>query len=506
MPIISTKIDSGQVKGTLCGNQRISVFKGIPYATASQRNRFRPPEQVEPWSDERSCDQFGSICMQNRLPKGSLFEQFFRKEVYPVDFPMQEDSLFLNIWTPASSIDERLPVMFWIHGGGMTTGYGHEMIFDGEAIAKRGVILVTINYRLGYFGFFAHPELRLRSPDGRYGNNGILDQIAALQWVQRNIRSFGGDPDRVTIFGQSGGGGSVISHLVSPLSEGLFHQAIIQSGVAGITQYAADTRLEDAEQWGVKACEILGKTVDDLLGMPAEELQAALTYAERNGAGPFPKQVRDGNVFPKTIETAIKTGDVKPVPILLGSLNGDFGPIDPASKPANPIEAAASRVFGKKVSQYFEKFPLIDPEKQKIHKALLRSETFLKDMTFVVNQIHNNKPGYYVYYIDTSIPDGDEFGFVQPGISYHSSEMWFIFGTLNRCWRNFDGRYYDLSRTLTAYWTNFAKTGNPNQEDLPEWPIYQKENPVHLKINERNIEPEICIDDEIWQLIAFNIF
>ena len=258
--------------------------------------------------------------------KARAFAKFFRKEAYPVDFPMKEDSLVLNVWTPASSSDDQLPVMVWIHGGGMTAGYGHEMIFDGEAIAKRGVILVTINYRLGYFGFFAHPELSRRNPVGRSGNNGILDQIAALEWVQRNIHQFGGDPEQVTIFGQSGGGGSVISHLVSPLSEGLFQKAIIQSGVAGISYYGADTTLNDAEQWGVKACEVLGKTLDDLLEMPANKLQEALTYAERNGAGTFPKQMCDGYVFPKTIDQAIKTGGCETSANLVGFAQWRFRP------------------------------------------------------------------------------------------------------------------------------------------------------------------------------------
>ena len=194
------------------------------------------------------------------------------------------------------------------------------------------------------------------------------------------------------------------------------------------------------------------------------------------------------------------------MPILLGSLNGDFGPIDPASQPKSPIEAAAARFFGRKAAQYFEKFPLDDPDQKNIHETLVRSETYLKDMTFVVNQIHNNKPDYYVYHIDTHIPGDDEFGMVKPGLSYHSSEMWFIFGTLDRCWRRFKGQHYELSNILTDYWTNFAKSGDPNQQGLPAWPIYKKENPVHLKISEKRIEPEICTDDDVWQLIAFSIF
>ena len=227
------------------------------------------------------------ICMQRSGPFGLPFADFFRKEFYPFEQKAGDDCLKLNVWTPAETTEDKLPVMFWIHGGGLGSGYGHEMEFDGEALCKEGVVLVTINYRVNYFGFFAHPDLSAESPEGVSGNYGMLDQIAALEWVQENIKAFGGDPDNVTIFGQSAGGGSVVSHLSTERTDGLFHKAIIQSGSFGVMSYAMTTTLKDAQDWGVKVCDYLGKTVEDLRQMPVEAFYDAVAEAEQVVGGHF---------------------------------------------------------------------------------------------------------------------------------------------------------------------------------------------------------------------------
>ena len=209
MPLRSTIISDGPVRGVPCGNPIFTVYRGIPYAApTSGMNRFRAPQKPESWKEERLCDTFSDICMLDKLIGGMPFSDFFLKEFYPYAYRCSEDSLYLNVWTPAQKMDEKLPVMFWIHGGGLGSGYGHEMEFDGEAFCKTGVILVTINYRVNFFGFFAHPDLSAENEHHVSGNYGFLDQVAALRWVHENISAFGGDPENVTIFGQSAGGGA----------------------------------------------------------------------------------------------------------------------------------------------------------------------------------------------------------------------------------------------------------------------------------------------------------
>ena len=227
MPLRQTTIRNGIVQGVPCGNPKYTVYRGIPYAASTAgKNRFRGPQPPKSWEGVRVCDTFSEICMQRSGPFGMPFADFFRKEFYPVPMEAGDDCLKLNVWTPAQNEEERLPVMFWIHGGGLGSGYGHEMEFDGEALCKEGIVLVTINYRVNYFGFFAHPDLSAENEQGVSGNYGMLDQIAALKWVQENVAAFGGDPNNVTIFGQPAGGGSVISHLCTGATDGLFHKAI----------------------------------------------------------------------------------------------------------------------------------------------------------------------------------------------------------------------------------------------------------------------------------------
>ena len=222
-----TTVENGKIKGIPCGWPSITVFYGIPYAAPPVGDlRWKAPQPAVGWEGVRDCARASAKCWQLGVGKGSFFEH----EFYPYEEEMDEDCLYLNVWTPAQSTEERLPVIFWIHGGGFMTGYGHSAHFDGEHFARQGVILVTINYRLNIFGWMVHPELDAESPEGVSGNYGLLDQIAALKWVSRNIRAFGGDPDNITIAGQSAGAACVQSLICSPLAKGLYAKAIMQSG------------------------------------------------------------------------------------------------------------------------------------------------------------------------------------------------------------------------------------------------------------------------------------
>ncbi len=455
MPLRSTIISDGPVRGVPCGNPIFTVYRGIPYAApTSGMNRFRAPQKPESWKEERLCDTFSDICMQDKLIGGMPFSDFFLKEFYPYAYRCSEDSLYLNVWTPAQKMDEKLPVMFWIHGGGLGSGYGHEMEFDGEAFCKTGVILVTINYRVNFFGFFAHPDLSAENEHHVSGNYGFLDQVAALRWVHENISAFGGDPENVTIFGQSAGGGSVISHLISRLSDGLFKKAIIESGSYGITTYAMGSTFESGVEWGRKACDVMGKNIEELRMMDADDLLNQFQKAEK-AIGPLPKQLKDGYVFEEAPGDALLKGNWKNVPIIAGSVSGDrelmLGGIGIAVKKGLRPEDAC--IAG--------------------------------DSLIGIRQASDGRVPSYIYYFEPDIPGHNADGFVKDGTAYHSSELWYVFGTLSRCWRHYDGRHYDLSNTMIRYWTNFAKTGNPNSDDVPEWLPFTNDSELEMVLTDK---------------------
>ena len=415
MALLKAKTRFGDVSGIPCGYTAYSVFKGIPYAAPPLGHlRWAAPADPEPWEGVKHCDTFSPKAMQAKDQHGS----FYQKEFFPVQEPMSEDCLYLNVWTPADSPGEKLPVMLWIHGGAYMHGYGHEIEFDGEAFCKRGVILVTINYRLGAFGYFAHPELSKANEKGVSGNYGLLDQIHALKWVSRNIEAFGGDPGNVTVFGQSAGGGSVISICSSPLAEGLVHKAIIQSA-GGVRTLGGAYSLEEAEKFGAFIVEHSGLAWKDFQKLPAEEVLAKAAAANADFKSEFRLRLipcTDGFILPRDPGAVIAEGAHLPIPYMTGWVSGD------------------DRLFGD-------------------HGATEWIKLKNGDMPLFVYRFNHNPPG------------DDDAG------AFHSSELWYIFGTLQRCWRPMSGKDYDLSLCMTDHWTSFAKTGRPN------WTDYTAENP-----------------------------
>ncbi len=421
-------VDGGRISGITVA-KGIALYKGIPYAAAPVgERRWKKPQPVEPWEGVRKCDTWGAASLQGGSAKGS----FYWKEFYQGGDPhMSEDCLYLNVWTPAAGKSkEKLPVMVWIHGGAYMNGYGYETEFDGEAYARQGVILVTFNYRLGMCGFLAHPLLSAENGGKGSGNYGLYDQLQVLRWVKNNIAVFGGDASNVTLFGQSAGAGSVQALVSSPLSKGLISKAIIQSG-GGLGGIISAMPSKIAEERGKMMWEHTdAKTLKDMRSYPADKFQQLLMdYMKRQTTWtglPFGPCV-DGELITDAFDATAKRGGALDIPYMIGYTSEDINP--------KLMREAA------------------------LHWSQLQEK-------------QHNHPAY-VYCFGRDLPGEDmenaQGGFGDMKGAFHSSELWYMFGTLKRCWRPMEPHDYGLSQKMVAYWTNFAKTGNPNGDKLPLW-------------------------------------
>lgn len=471
-----TRTESGLVHGIPAADPRITAFKGIPFAAPPVgENRWRAPQPAEPWEGVRDCVRFGPISMQETPGVGGGF--YDREWHVDPDIPMDEDCLYLNVWTPAKTSQERLPVMVWIFGGGMTCGYTAEMEFDGERIARRGVVLVSVNYRLNAFGFLAHPELTREAGEGVGTNFGLLDQRAGIAWVKRNIAAFGGDPENITVFGQSAGGRSTWMQVVSPMNRGLFRRAIVQSGAldAGIARYPD---LPAAEAAGEAFLSRLGvHTIAEARALPARAvLEKALEPAAYRW-GP----VIDGRFLPGTPAELFAAHLENDVDLMAGNTPDEVKGLRPV-RDWTQFRQKMEPVYG----PWWEKLDSLTH----VHSAE-ELEAFYRCTGFNTFEIGNHYVAQkraeqgkktYLYRFCPTIP-GDDAGV------FHSSDLWFAFETLAKCWRPFRGEHYDLARRMCTYWTNFARTGDPNGPDddgqpLPVWEPSGKEGWKVMRLNE----------------------
>ena len=458
------KTETGLVRGLPGNNTRITSFKGIPFAAPPVgENRWKAPQPAASWDGVRDCYTFGPIPMQDTPGiGGGIYDKEWHVDT---EVPIGEDCLYLNIWTPANADTDRLPVLVWYFGGGFQWGYTNEMEFNGENLAKRGIVVVSVNYRLGAFGFIAHPEITKEGGPGKCANFGTLDQQAGLFWVKRNIAAFGGDPEKITIAGQSAGGGSVMNQLACKENEGVIKGALIMSGMIRNPFMRRDAILQpltlaDVEKKGESFFEFLGvKTLEEARKIDAETIRDK--YAEfRNKAGFFAPCI-DGTFLTDDPYSLMLDGRSLRVPMMSGNTADEF-PSSVNAKDENEYKEIAKEIFGDKADKFLS-FP----------EANVRTPLGFGNFSSIEYTVkgafsrNDDLPCYY-YRFDTDIPGEDH-----PG-TFHSVDLWFFFETLAGSWRPFVGRHYDLARQICDYFANFIKTGDPNGigrdgEPLPVW-------------------------------------
>jgi len=444
------RLDTGTISGVTTATPDVRVFKGIPYAAPPLGDlRWRAPKPAPHWEGTRKADEFSPVCMQGGNQK------------------MSEDCLYLNVWTGAKSASEKRPVMFWIYGGGYYTGSGSQPMYDGTAWAQKGAVVVTFNYRLGNFGFFAYPELTKESDRRGAANFGVMDAVSALQWVQRNIARFGGDPKRVTILGESAGAGMVANLMTIPSAKGLFIRAVGESSAWSTATIAPLSTLPDAELEGVKLADTTGaKSLAELRAKPAEEILKA-----GRGSGP----IVDGWLIPEDPGKVFAAGKQIDIPVLTGSNRDESFGGNPKS--AEEFVAQARKRFGDLADAYLKLYPAGSDEEA-------RESAFYSgrdEMAFVMRNWARlaEKPGKakaFVYYFTQQPPRlpnaRGPFAPGPHGSATHVSEILYVFGHLDasRPWTDSDRQMAD---EMSSYWVNFANNGDPNGKGLSPWPVYE---------------------------------
>jgi para-nitrobenzyl esterase len=453
------KVDGGYISGTVNSTGDVHIFKGIPFAAPPVAEmRWEPPQPVEPWTGVKICDHFSASPMQEKPVPFSMWSEEF---LIPKE-PVSEDCLYLNIWTAATADSQKRPVIVWIYGGGFGSGGSAVPIYDGEAISKKGIVFVSINYRVGIFGFFAHPELTRESGNSASGNYGLMDQIGALKWVRKNIAAFGGDPNNVTIAGQSAGSVSVNCLVASPLAKNLFHKAIAESGASLIPGSFEITTLQAAERDGETMAERLHvSSLSELRKIPAEELMKA----PQSLHGP----IVDGYVLPQSVGRIFTERKENKISLLTG-WNEDEGLLFEPVKKADAFRKEAEKNYGADVQKFLEYYPATTDSIAAISQLKLsRDQIFgVQNYTWAnIESSHGSK--VYVYRFTRKLPATGEY---KKYGAFHTGEVPYAYDNLqfvNRPWEEVD---HELATIMSSYWANFARTGNPNGNGLPEWEAY----------------------------------
>jgi para-nitrobenzyl esterase len=448
---------SGPVQGVREGEMRL--FKGIPYAVPPVGGmRWRPPAPMQPWKGVRAATEFGPACVQPQSKTPSVYS--------PAEpLPVSEDCLTLNIWAPANA--KKAPVFFWIHGGALTSGSSREAMYDGRRLAERGLIVVSINYRLGVLGWLAHPGLSAESPQKVSGNYGLLDQMAALAWVKHNIAAFGGDPAKVTIAGESAGGLSVMFLMESPLARGTFSKAIAQSAymvaMPGLKKSAYGA--PSAEAVGqMLAAGVQAPDLAALRGMDAQTLTDSATKL-----GFFPFGVVDGLVLPEQMVASFDHGRQAPVPLLAGFNQGEIRSLMMLAPKAPDTAAEYEKAIRERYAEFADAFLKLYPAADYKESILATSRDALYGWTserLARKQTALGQPAY-LYLFDHGYPAMDTAGLH----AFHASELPYVFGTFDGTpprWPKVPESDRGFSDTMLGYWASFAGSGAPG----PDWPAY----------------------------------
>lgn len=486
-------VEGGRLKGVRTADGVAASFKGLAYAAPPVGPlRWKPPQPVVPWSGVRSCEAFGPRSVQPDRPTNSI--GYYGPEAE------SEDCLFLNVWTGAQSSDERRPVIVWFHGGAFYIGSGSLPPFNGEALARRGLVTVTVNYRLGRLGFLAHPDLTKESGHHASGNYGMLDMVAALRWVRQNIAAFGGDPNRVTIAGQSVGGMSTSCLMASPLAKGLFQRVIGQSGAAfGPVRESSVTgdsmqSLDHAEATGVEFARKLGaKSIAELRAKSARELQLfghENADPSRVGRGAFDTYwvIVDGHFLPEGPYAIFEQGKQNDAPLLTGTAANE-GAIVPAAPSLAAYVAQTREEFGPAADRFLELFPARDDaEAVEASRHAFAYRNFIwQNWMWARLQSRTGRSNVY-YYRFNHVPPippgavyaenaGDKLG------AFHCAEIPYVFDNLAtvRDWK-WQPADHVLAEQLSSYWVNFATTGDPNGRGLPEWPTFNEKSEMTMNL------------------------
>ncbi len=480
------RIESGLVQGSMNGTGDVVSFKGIPYASPPVGDlRWREPQPAAKWDGVRKADQFGASCPQPFSTGAPPYT-----EEFAMRGEMSEDCLFLNVWAPAKPATDRLAVMVYLHGGSGTRGSGSIPVYDGESLARKGIIVVTVNFRLGILGGMGHPQLSKESPHKVCGNYGMLDMIAALKWVRANVAAFGGDPEKVTLCGQSSGAHAVHSLTTSPLAKGLFRGVIAVSFPYDyLTKQHAIGNVWQKEQQGLKfaAAKKVG-SIEELRKIPAADL-----FADDPAVEPFTRAALGGGVntdgwsFPVDYPKALDQGSVADLPTLTGITADDFGP--PARRLSTTVATFGTGVesmFGEKKAAFAaikDPYLALCPvstaaEAREMAKRAQQEYRMASIPAWAAWRSKTAKAPAYTYFFDQAIPwpEHPEFG------AFHSSDLVYGFGNLaklNRPWTATDHRVADQ---VSNCWVNFVKTGNPNGDGLPEWKAFAASSPATMNL------------------------
>ena len=472
------KTDKGSIEGKLSDDGKVRAFLGVPYAAPPVGPlRWKPPQPAEEWKDVRNAQSYGSHCVQV-----NQFEDMTFHDPGP-----SEDCLTLNVWTPSGAPEgAKLPVMVWIYGGGFYAGSTSERRQDGESFAHKGVILVSMNYRLNIFGFFAHPALAAESPQHAAGNYGLMDQAAALQWVKRNIEAFGGDPNNITLFGESAGSFSVSAQMASPMAKDTLAHAIGESGAAfsrGTLPFPTLAVAEARDE--AFARDVLGKTsLADLRAMSTADIVKAVE-GQRAPAVRFNPDV-DGVFLPDSVPAIYAAGKQAHIPLIAGWNRDEGGfPKDPVTMES--YRQFAQTTYGPHADEFMKVYSATTPEEARRSIADYQADRFIATSTWewIEAQVKTGGAPVYRFHFERPSP-GDRYHPASSGV-FHSSEIEYVFGNLRvRPDAPFTPGDDALSETMQNYWVNFAKTGDPNGSGLPEWPAYTQADGwqvMHLDVN-----------------------